>query len=455
MRLFKRKTIQTGIIALLGTLLLLAPASVVLAFDKNMVISDVEFYNANALTLKDINYFLKQKKGFIFGYSVKVNGQSKTAAEIIYQASQEYTISPKTILVTLQKEQSLVTAVNPSTRALNYAMGYGCPDGSSCNSKAAGLFNQIDFATWQFRQYTDHPTWYTYQAGNKYSIDGETVTIGNQATANLYNYTPHIFGNKNFWTIWNNWFSVLYPDGSLLRPEGEPGIWLIKDGKKWPFHSSSAFYAKYDIEKVIDVAVGVLDAYPLGTAIEYPNMSLLQAPNSGVYLMLDNQIHPVTNRETFNNLGLNPEELILVSWEVINSYDQGNKINDVDSSPSGQLLQSAQTGAIYYVIDKQRRTIHSPQILQSQFRGQRWIKVDQSQLDSYARGADVPFRDGELITSPNADGVYFVSNGRRRPIPSYEVFLGLGFKWSNIIWTTDRALMVQPLGEKLSLIANE
>ncbi|MFC1663271.1 hypothetical protein ACFL04_03875 [Patescibacteria group bacterium] len=443
--------INALILAMVGMFVIGVPAAMAISFNPSNIISNTEFFNKNSLTLKDIQYFLKQKGGMLSSYSVSVNGVRKSASKIIYDAAQEYSLSPKTILVTLQKEQSLVTAKDPSQRAINFAMGYGCPDGGSCNPNASGFYKQVDFASWQFRRYTDHPGWYTYKVANTYNISGTSVKIQNQATANLYNYTPHIHGNENFWRIWNSWFIILYPDGSLLKPEGEPGIWLIKDGKKYPFHSAEAFHTKYDINKVIEIPASVLDAYPLGTPIKYSDLTLLQAPSGGVYLVLNGEKYAVTSREIFNNLGLNPEEMLKVGWTELNNYPDGGKITNVTSAPSGRLLQSRQTGSIYYVTGDVLRTIHSPEILRSQFGGLRWVQVDQSELDSYQKGSAVKFRDGELIASPNSNGVYFVSNGKKLPIPSMEVFLGLGFKWSNIVWTSDRAVSVHPTGDKLRL----
>jgi hypothetical protein len=54
-------------------------------------------------------------------------GQTLSAANIIYDAAQAYGISPRVILATLQKEQSLVTDPTPwqnNTVAVNCAMGY-------------------------------------------------------------------------------------------------------------------------------------------------------------------------------------------------------------------------------------------------------------------------------------------------------------------------------------------
>ena len=164
-----------------------------------------------------------------------------SAAQIIWNVSHQYGINPQVLLVTLKKEQgSLYTDAWPLKSQYAYAMGYGCPDtgpnnSANCSSNYAGLYNQLTLAAAQFRRYTNYPTQYGYQAGRtnyiQYSPDascgGSWVYIQNQATANLYNYTPYqpndaaltaypgtascgAYGNRNFWRFFDEWFGAQY-----------------------------------------------------------------------------------------------------------------------------------------------------------------------------------------------------------------------------------------------------
>ena len=51
-----------------------------------------------------------------------------TAAQLIYNLSQQYKINPQVFIVTLQKESSLVTDIWPLSSQYRTATGYGCPD---------------------------------------------------------------------------------------------------------------------------------------------------------------------------------------------------------------------------------------------------------------------------------------------------------------------------------------
>ena len=285
-------------------------------------------------------------------------------------------------------------------------------------------------------------------------VDGETVIPQNNATCVLYTYTPHIHGNYNFWKIWSDWFLKHYPNGSLLRVRNEPGIWLIRNNKRYNFTTKSAFMFSYDLDKVIEVSLSDIQAYEYGAPIKFAEYSLLQAPHNGVYILINGQKRAITSKEVFQTLGYSPEELIKVTWEDLEAYEEGPKITMNLAYPTGVLLQSRQTGSVYYIENGIQRAIHSREILYSKFSRRRWTQIDQSEIDKYPTGDPIKFMDGELVSSPNANGVYLIADGQKKPIPSYEIFQGMGYKWSNIVWTTDKALNIHPTGEPIDYLAS-
>src|SRR5690606_22473929 len=140
------------------------------------------------------------------------------------------------ILVTLQKEQGLVTSRAPSDWALRAAMGMGCPDTAPCDDAFAGLATQVMSGARQLR--VCKVGGFRRQPGAQYVPDhpnagcgGTTVNVRNYATAALYNYTPYqpnaaalanlggtgdgcsSYGNRNFWRFYNDWFGS--PTGPL------------------------------------------------------------------------------------------------------------------------------------------------------------------------------------------------------------------------------------------------
>jgi hypothetical protein len=158
------------------------------------------------------------------------NGQS--AARIIYNIAQQYSINPQVLIVLLQKEQSLVTDTWPLSSQYKTATGYGCPDTAPCDSQYFGLTNQLTWAAKMYRAILNNsPTWFTpYTLGTNYiqyspdaNCGGSNVYIQNRSTQALYNYTPYqpnsaalnagwgtapcgSYGNRNFYLYFTSWF---------------------------------------------------------------------------------------------------------------------------------------------------------------------------------------------------------------------------------------------------------
>ncbi|MCL2514545.1 MAG: hypothetical protein FWD85_09260 [Microbacteriaceae bacterium] len=219
------------------------------AFDAGDIISDDAFYNPDAMTRDGIQAWLlampctptdsspclafftqattsRPANANCLAYR---GAASETAADIVFKVAHACGISPRVLLVLVQKEQSLVT--RPSAYGYQRATGYACPDTAACDAKYFGLFNQLYSAAWQFREYAnpkDHWHLVPGRASVQYSPDAScgasSITIADQATADLYLYTPYqpdaqtlahpvgpagkcsAYGNLNFFRLYNAWF---------------------------------------------------------------------------------------------------------------------------------------------------------------------------------------------------------------------------------------------------------
>jgi hypothetical protein len=175
-----------------------------------------------------------------------IDGVTKSAAEIIYEAAVSNNISPRVMLVMLQKEQSLVQASNPTQRQLERAVGAGCPD--SGGNKYPGFANQVRNGARLLSGYCEvvgYPNYGKYYAGVSMVIDGQTLWPVNLTTYKLYVYNPHLGGNQNFWTIWNRYFGD--PMGSaVVRPVYR--FYNLKNGTH--FYTVSDF-ERYTIQRTM------------------------------------------------------------------------------------------------------------------------------------------------------------------------------------------------------------
>lgn len=437
----------------------LMPVFAQAAFQPGSIISDAEFTDSGSMTVTDIQRFLDRRGGALAGLTVAdFTGSTKSAAQAIFEVAQLYAINPRVILVTLQKEQSLLSLTAPTQRALDYAMGYGCPDSGGCSANAAGFYRQIDFATWQFRKYFTFPTQYTYKAGGTYTFRDlgntriSTVTILNQATANLYNYTPHVYnGNYNFYNFYTTWFSRVYPDGSLLRVGKNGGIWLIQNGERRAMQNRAAFITRFgDFKKVIEVSADVIELYPRGPDIRLPNYSLVRTPDGHVYMLSGDEKRLIASDDVFRNLGFNPEEVTDVTMEDVAPYLDGVSITNTSAYPAGALAQIKESGAIVWIEQGIWYPIVDRSILQSRFPNRNpTVKITQTELAKYDRAESLTLKDGELVRTKGEGGVYVISNGLRRGIRSRQTFNRYGYNMKNVLTITPRVAEMHPVGTPL------
>ena len=255
-------------IAVAASLVVSSPATALTLsgsdFDPGKIISNQQFFGGNSMSAEEIQAFLDAKvrrcgslnkcltvytqdtftreATSIHGDGVNplcksyAGADDESAAQIIYKVQQACGISAKVILVTLQKEQGLITNSNPTADKLKIAMGYACPDTAPCAAKYFGFYNQIYSAASQFKRYTDPASnfWASKPVGVRQPIlyhpnadcGTKRVTIENAATHALYIYTPYTpnaaalanlsgtgdscssYGNSNFWEYYQYWFNA-------------------------------------------------------------------------------------------------------------------------------------------------------------------------------------------------------------------------------------------------------
>lgn len=261
------------------------------AFDPGNIISDDEFFQRSSMSVDEIQAFLDGKiddcrDGYVCLNEFRqdtwdrektvlceaYDGEDgETAAEIIYKVSNACGVSSQALIALIQKEMGLVTHTWPSQWRYDKATGYACPDTAPCDERFYGFYNQVYNAAKQFKRYANPPgtsrffTWFpvggtpSVRFHPRVSCGTTPVAIKNQATAGLYYYTPYTpnapamanltgtgdacssYGNRNFWRLYNYWFSdtkefgtfvTTYGDG-LLAVDGDGYMATSRDGVSW------------------------------------------------------------------------------------------------------------------------------------------------------------------------------------------------------------------------------
>lgn len=228
-------------------------------FDPGNIISDEVFFNATSMTAQQIQAFLDTQSPTCTaatclrhlqvttpdraptGLCRAYPGGVETFAVALWKIAQACTINPQVLLATIEKESGGLSKVNPQPGWDAAMLGFACPDTgpggtANCSAEFAGVVAQTWGLAQVFQKYTQHPGDYNYTIGDNQILfnvveqcqQTKTVNIVNQATANLYIYTPYTpsdeslaaypaavtgpgaacasYGNRNFWHLFTKYF---------------------------------------------------------------------------------------------------------------------------------------------------------------------------------------------------------------------------------------------------------
>lgn len=428
-------------------------------FNPNNILSDSEYLDSNSMSAGYIQTFLKAKGSGLADLVVNVFGKTMKVAEIFYEAAKTYNVSQKLLIATAQKEQGAITDSTLSQDQLDKLMGYGVYPGNDYSSYL-GVYNQITYAAKQFRKYYDFPKNYAWQVGmTKITDDGVIVTPQNKATAGLYNYTPYAGapagtpsdeegkgGNFLFWKIWQDWFLIRHPSGTLIREEGKAGVYYLVDGKKRPFWSRKVFDYVARGNGMVEVTKNEIDGYPTEMPMKFPDGTLLQGPNGGIVFVENGKRRDFDSREAFKKLGYTTRPLVQVSENELNWYPKGEKITiKTEIHPSGTVVRSPENGAIILIENGKKRPIFDRRIFENRFSWDSVIDISKEKFKNYPWGAPVLFKDGTLIRDESG-AIFVIEHGLRRHIVAPSVFYGLGYKMENVISVPNWIVLLHPGG---------
>ena len=346
-------------------------------FDPGLIISDSVFFDFGSMSAAEIQRFLDSQvpvcgssssgmpclKNYKTDTPEKIAEVGKckymapqkniSAAQIIYNISRACGINPRVLLVTLQKEQGLVQARIPSPYMYRAAMGYGCPDSDPgiCGKVWTGLFNQLYKAAGQYQWYGDPNGSFTYlRPGRQVSISyhpsasrncgKQTFTLKNQATANLYYYTPFVpnkaslanlrgtgdscssYGNRNFWRFYWDWFGSPIGGGFLLKSSTSDPYFIAND-TKYPLSDPELVKELAPLGPLGEISKEYLDSFKTGT----PMTRLVKtAPVNNVstyYFLSDGKKYLVASCEQATNLGLDCTKAVALTQVQLDALPTG------------------------------------------------------------------------------------------------------------------------------------
>jgi hypothetical protein len=461
------------------------------SFEPGNIISDSNFFNANSMSANDIQTFLSSKVptcdtngtqpsghwdssagryytrgewGSLNGnpppytclkdFSQNVQGAAadsfctngvsagtKSAAMIIAEISWACSINPQALIVTLEKEQNLITDDWPWPIQYQIAMGYGCPDTAPCDAQYYGFFNQVYNAAHQFQRYAKQPQLFNYRGGvtsfilynPSSSCGGSNVYLQSQATAGLYNYTPYqpnqaalnnlygsgdgcsAYGNRNFWRLFNDWFGS--PTGDLVRANGDQTVYLLSGTKAFPIYDVNVLNDFSALGPVRVTTAAVINTYTSGGVL---GRMVGDATSGTLYLVNANIKLPFIDCNSVADYGYNCGQVSYLTTLQLNKFSNG--------PPVTPLLKAVNSPTVYYVTGGQKRPIPSWGDVQA-------FKIPIMNILTDSLVNQIPFNGvyangpGSLIKTLNSASVYVVKDiNNVIPLTSflYTQELGLG-----------------------------
>ena len=462
-------------------------------FDPGNIISDERFGNVDAFASPDaIQRFLELKDSLLANTDPEFLkmlrepadidrkqaledprpnlGRLRTAAELIYDAARQGGINPQVILVTLNKEQSLITgrfSGDVLQRRLDRSMGFACPDSGVCGdlflSFYSQLFGNIDNegnrylgASKSLGRSLNTPggrgpmvdaNGSTFGSSPKVKVSrvGDTITLNNtqgppnnapasqtfvlanSATAALYRYTPHVYnGNFNFWRFFNEWFR--FTNGSLIKLEGQDTIFYIDNGSRRAVSGTVLTQRGLDVRNTFTVSQVEINEFPIAAPLPPPEGTIV-APASGgkYYLVSDNQLHELS-AFVAQSRSLNLNNAVFLPDSEVTNY----AINDPASPPEKTLVKGTGSPLVYYVEGNKLRPISGYVFGQRKFSFGNVLNASDADVAALPKGQPLPPLDGTLVISQSSPLVYYVALGQKFPVPYY-VFQARKFRFADVV----------------------
>lgn len=364
------------------------------------------------------------ESGLCSTYTGRAN---QSAAQIIADVGAICGVNQQSLIILLEKEQSLVTDDWPWSVQYASATGFGCPDTAPCDSSYGGFFYQVYYAARQFKKYARDNAQYGYRAyRNNYiqynpntACGGSNIYIENQSTAGLYVYTPYqpngpalsnlygtgdgcsAYGNRNFWRLFNDWFGSTNSGSFLLRTVDNGTVYLVSDTMKYPIAD-----------------MNVLNALPLGP-VGYVSSSYLNSKQTGQTLgriirdsqgtvyYFDARIKlSFSSCDLVVDYGYSCGDSALLTDVQIGSFATGPRMTNYYRTTSGKN---------FYINDGNKREVFDQQSLTGAGLGGAFNVLTETPLGNLTYGPPI-IRPGVAVAERGTSSRFILTGTAKRPV---------------------------------------
>ncbi len=246
---------------------------------------------------------------------------------------------------------------------------------------------------------------------------------------------------------------MVYPDGTLIRAESSPAIYLVKNGKKKMITSGTLFEKLgYKWRDVIDINEDEASNHPDNGNVLYPDGILIKSiDDPTVYLLESGKKRKITSGILFEELGYKWSEIVSVHPDEMKEYSLGKIL----TYPDGTLIRRNGFPVVFKIENGQRKEFTSITLFEAT--NSEWsdvIVLSDEEFLAYPNGGVLKYPDGILLKQNGSDKIYVVKNGTGEWIKTAEEFLGAGYKWSDIIEISSAEMSFYVKGSKSEDVRN-
>ncbi len=148
------------------------------------IIPDSELVYGPASAQFDVSAFIQNQNGYLASYTEEVNNEPMTAAQIVIQIAQDYSVNPRLLLALIEYRSKWVTRLNPDPATLDYPLGFSEPNHVGLYHQLAWTANELNrgFYLWNENAAAN---WVLAGDGSNVPVD-PTINAGTAGIQNLF-----------------------------------------------------------------------------------------------------------------------------------------------------------------------------------------------------------------------------------------------------------------------------
>ncbi|MDD3006733.1 MAG: hypothetical protein PHX30_04090 [Candidatus Pacebacteria bacterium] len=175
--------------------------------------------------------------------------------------------------------------------------------------------------------------------------------------------------------------------------------------------------------------ITLVAVYEISSSVSYEDDTLLRTKGSTeIFIIVDGKKKLIPNLDEFESLGYEWIDVLIVTPETLDAIpDYTGENVTLGNYNNGTLIQTADSFKVYVIIDGKKKWIPTPEVFEQL--GYKWtsiVQLSRGVLDSISDYED------NLIRSIGDYKVYLVVSGVKRHIPNPDIFLNYGFKWEEV-----------------------